>query len=387
MIINLKEVRFENEAEEKRVKEILNKMNNILSKNKDYKPCSIDLFKNYLLEYANWKKKDDKGVILENALKYVALAIYMDQSKNYMLIHKINLIDAYDDIIANNSDNVYKKYFAEAFAAMDALYNSIAGRDVSEDFYNINTSDIASRAERISIFKNESNVLNIFNQPTKNFYSKSKSEKLDMFNKIARDLDRTLTDLNVEGRKYERNQKVYDEKSRETEINGLYNIALKYRALKECQSEWWIPFRFVRPNWYTFHRTLKDLKSKISHCKIQYITKQDGRIKDYIKYINGKNDINFLQNFEIELYGAYNLKKLHPFVSNQLAREEKEQALIEKLTKEKQEREPRKNIHIHEVNKVKELSEEFDIDENNLRLNQSAEFDSNLELKNERDSK
>ena len=387
MIINLKEVRFENDAEEKRVKDILNKMNNILSKNKDYKPCSIDLFKNYLLEYANWKKKDDKGVNLENALKYVGLAIYMDQSKNYMLIHKINLIDAYDDIIADNSDNVYKDYFAEPLAAMDALYNSIAGKDVSEDFYNINTNDIASRAERISIFKNKSNVVNIYNQPTKNFYSKSKSEKLDMFNKIALDLDRTLTDLNVEGRKYERNQKIYDEKSRETEINGLYNIALKYRTLKQCQSEWWIPFRFIRPNWYTFHRTLKDLKNKIRHCRIQYITKQDGRINDYIKYINGKNDINFLQNFEIELYGAYNLKKLHPFVTNQLAKEEHEQALIEKLTKEKQEKEPRKNIEIHEVNKVKELSEEFDINEDELRLNESVEYEQKLTIENERDSK
>lgn len=159
-------------------------------------------------------------------------------------------------------------------------------------------------------------------------------------------------------------------------VNNLYNIALKYRTLKECQNEWWWPFKYLTRNYWDVRDKLNQIETKVRESKsnvFNSIVSKD----DFIKYMAKEEQVEGLESLNSMFFADFNVVKINGIVY-EAARADLE-SLYEKNINTKQ-------INVNEVNHNQEIEREHvlsnSVDLDNIRRehldlsNDESELDS-----------
>lgn len=274
----------------------LEKLNKKYENNPSYIPFSLNDFESYLVEYA--RLRADKGVKdIEKAFKYASMCLYMELSSNYMISHKINIFKALDSVTKNDESNVYKDFYLSAVELGSECYYAASERDVSSDFAVFRKGDLKGRAIRNSIFDNHNRVCEVYSSPNEEYHSKNSHYKSIFVNDVCEDIRNDIDKLDNKGL------------SRKEELKGLYNIALKFRTLKECQREWWWPFRLFKISFWTNFFKLNSLEDKLKTARISVLSDENKK-KDFIKYMNKERELPFLKNLDCMFFSDFNVAKI-----------------------------------------------------------------------------
>lgn len=360
MIITVSKLNYE-KNEEVKIEEALKNLNDKLETYNEKLVLSKHSFEIYFRSYA--KLVGDKGIRdLESLFKYVTTSIYMDLASEHIVKNRLEIMDCLDDVMRNN-DNFYTKLYKDIVTFGKDLYEEISGKPASKDFIKLDTKEMQSRASRISIFSNKNGVAAVFADPNGRYHSKDTQTKKTFTRSVCED---TLTLIDNMSESLEEKAKV----------NNLYNIALKYRTLKECQNEWWWPFKYLTRNYWDVRDKLNQIETKVRESKsnvFNSIVSKD----DFIKYMAKEEQVEGLESLNSMFFADFNVVKINGIVY-EAARADLE-SLYEKNINTKQ-------INVNEVNHNQEIEREHvlsnSVDLDNIRRehldlsNDESELDS-----------
>ncbi len=350
MIITINQIKYE-KNEQKKIEDAILKLNEKLKTYNQKMELSLHSFEIYFRSYASLV--GNKGIRdVESCFKYVTTSLYQDLASEYMVRNGIDIIGALDEAMSNNN-NFYSNLYKDIVTFGKNLYEDLYAREASLDFVKLSTKDMDRRAARISVFDNKNGVASVYADPNGQYHSKDYDYKRVFFTSVCDDALAILDNMEEKGQ------------DRATYINNLYNVAFKYKALKECQKEGWWPFKYFTRHYWKVNTRMNMIIDKVKESKCEIFG--DGiTCNEFVRYMKKDEPVALLDNIKTSFFSDFNVAKINNVVY-QAARAD----LEPKIDLNRQE------INVEEVNINNKL-------ENEKGLTKSNDLE-HLELKSEED--
>lgn len=355
MIITINQIKYE-KNEQKKIEDAILKLNEKLKAYNQKMELSLHSFEIYFRSYASLV--GNKGIRdVESAFKYVTTCLYQDLASEYMVRNEIDIVAALDEAMTNK--NFYSNLYKDIVTFGKNLYEELYAREASLDFVKLSTRDMDRRAARISIFDNKNGVASVYADPNGQYHNKEYDYKRVFFTSVCDDALQILDNMEQKGQ------------DRDTYINNLYNVAFKYRTLKECQKEGWWPFKYFTKHYWKVNTRMNMILDKVKESKCE-IFGNGITNNEFVRYMKKDEPVALLNNLKTTFFSDFNVAKINNVVY-QAARADLEPK-IDDLN--------RQEINVEEVNfnnkleSEKQSTKSNDLEHLELRSEEDKDLDS-----------